>query len=279
MDANNLELWDWRKGFETPVKKSMLQVRRQGLRLDHKVLSLLPNDSSVSEFQTQWIAKMFKETSGDVIVAEMVMRNYQFPNMSSAAPVSLYVSLLKQQLLMLPSKGGEDFKQYLELVESVDPNLTMDEFWLSPIELDSVMYAGPHNHTNEILYEKITGEVQKENERLSWRRAEAHNKGVLPENAIQFVKMLDRTFIRSNPHLKPRHPVPVEWLSRNYVYDLQLIDSCFKELGSWCSFYNFLLLSSKQNDEVAMGVIEFVIVKQRAMLVEESLMKQLSLKD
>ena len=52
-----------------------------------------------------------------------------------------------------PSEGGEDIKKYLELVESVDPNLTMEEFWLSPIELDSVKYGGPHDHTNEIIYE------------------------------------------------------------------------------------------------------------------------------
>jgi hypothetical protein len=279
MDANNLDLWEWRKGFETPTNKSALQVRRQGLRLNNKVLTMTPTDTSLSDSQKQWIAKMFKETLGDVVVAEMVLRKYQFPNTSSAAPVSLYMTLLKQHLLMLPSEGGEAFRAYLELVMSVDPNLTLDEFWLPPIELDPVAYAGPYDHTNEVLYKKITGEVQRENARISWRRAESHNEGVLPQSAIQFVKMLNRSFLQSNQRLKPRHPIPIRWLNKQYVYDLQLIDSCFKELGSWCSFYQFLRLVSQKNDAVAMEVVEFVIVKQRELLVDNVLTSKLSLDD
>lgn len=279
MNANNLDLWEWREGFEKPDKKSSLRIRRQNLHLENAVLAQLPKDDSLTAYQRQWISKMFKQTGGDVVVAEMVMRNYQFPNVSSAAPVSLYISLLKRNLLMLPSQGGEEFKAYLDLVHSVDPDLAMEEFWLSPIELDSVKYGGPRDHTNEVLYKKITSEVDKENARLSWRRAETHNGGVLPHNAVQFVKMLDQSFLRSNPHIKPRHPVPVQWLNKKYVYDLQLIDSCFKELSSWCSFYQFLLLSSRQNDDVAMGVVEFVIVKQREALIDERILDGLSLTD
>ena len=254
--------WNWRTN--RTLTPSSLKLDR--LVWNTKSLSKVSKNTA-----SEWMESKFKLVNGDVNIARVIMDLFQFSYTSHAAPVSLYRFLYERNLLVIPNEvnGESKFLQYLDLVNEINPDLSLEELWLSPLELD---LSGYPTEDNPMMYTSVTEpvleEVKLENARLAWRRATSHEHRVLTKADIPHIESFNRSYLNSNPSFKPRSTKLVSWLPADFLRELIVIDKCFRDICTWRSFYQFLSVMSTSEVD-----LDYVIDQQKTLQLTQSFEK------